>query len=1174
MTRAAWTGAALSGAMLANSILPAAMPDRYNAYDKVSTAYETPHTKWAKPYAGGKLAVLVIVPGPGTREAVEFAQRFDVDLTVMQANLGSPFAYSEFGRKGRPWFLEVPPEHYVKPLLVKRLQPRYDLIVIGKIRWDAFPIEAQYRILEQVCDEGAGLLYVGPWGADDILTRAFAKRGPQDEQASILSGIPWQALPVLCDMPRDRLLHTTRFGKGRIATLRYSLEESEIRLVGGLCNSIAVKNHALTPAGSGGMHYEFEPFYVHTPAVYDYFQAILGRCALWAAGREPAVRLRVDGIPGRIGREYLDPKRPFRVTLQTTGEPFTATVTVRFRDFKGRLHKTVEEQVAVGETEAALAVPLPMLPVGRQVADIWVRDGEKTAAFAFAVLAVASRPCILAMDLDKPNYREGETLAGSAVIARPLRRATWFDAWVEDGKGRVLSSVKAAPAHKVMDNNRAGFSLLLRSPETPVVRVFARLRDELGVIHAMEKIVPCYPARDYDYPVVIGGLTDALNDYPNELLLQRAAEWGFEGIYNPVQYQAPWQIRSNIMAAGLRGIRLFPYITRLAGDQPLFEGWQRKLRAFEARVREVAPYRCSYTLGDDQHISYSQDLGYSPMALDRFRAYLKQAYGDLAGVNRIWRSSLTDWTEIDEAFVQGQKGKKNVAPWIDHRSFMDEMFTRRHEQMRTLAREYDPDARAGAGSLWESSGHGASLVGVDWERMLDRLDYHGCYSYHENMYKELRRCWLRPGSIASSIWGSYPAMRMTRNRAANQWAAWVSLLHDHKVFFLYNLNYGSEALIFHDLMPAPVLQWSLNEIELMKQGLATLVYDSPREDDPIAALFSQRNVHVCNALQSKAVRDHVQAVELATTLLQDCARQYKMTRLDWIEQGALGAKGYKLLVLPAVPALTDAQEAKIRAFVKAGGRILASAPFGTHDDHAWPRDGDFATRYGLSEEQVQYLDLETYKMRRQSAEGAAIRKQTHAFLQACGIPAAVRLDGDERWLHNVEVIRHRCGEGRIVSLLYDILAPTPNDGSLTCTMVLPQKAHVYAVQSGKYVGFTDRLENVVVSPGPATVFAVLPAKVTDVTVTFAQPTWGPGTDRQATVRVGWDGAPGAHTAVHVRVLEPGGKERREYRTNVLVKAGEGRFVLSLAENDRRGQWTLVARDALSGKETRVPFHLR
>ena len=53
----------------------------WQPYGIVTTAYETPHVKWAKPLAGGSIKVLIAAPTWSHRETVELAQRLDIRFT-------------------------------------------------------------------------------------------------------------------------------------------------------------------------------------------------------------------------------------------------------------------------------------------------------------------------------------------------------------------------------------------------------------------------------------------------------------------------------------------------------------------------------------------------------------------------------------------------------------------------------------------------------------------------------------------------------------------------------------------------------------------------------------------------------------------------------------------------------------------------------------------------------------------------------------------------------------------------------------------------------------------------------------------------------------------------------------------------------------------------------------
>src|SRR4030042_5335788 len=51
---------------------------------QVSEEYVSPHIPWAKPYAGGKVRALFIVPRYAVREVIELAERMDLDYQVVE----------------------------------------------------------------------------------------------------------------------------------------------------------------------------------------------------------------------------------------------------------------------------------------------------------------------------------------------------------------------------------------------------------------------------------------------------------------------------------------------------------------------------------------------------------------------------------------------------------------------------------------------------------------------------------------------------------------------------------------------------------------------------------------------------------------------------------------------------------------------------------------------------------------------------------------------------------------------------------------------------------------------------------------------------------------------------------------------------------------------------------
>ncbi len=88
---------AVTMALLMSIIAPTQAGRHDGAYlNKVTTKLETAHTKWAKPYARGRLKVLFVIPRTvAPREIVELWQRFDIEFEAV------PIAHSSLTQARR-----------------------------------------------------------------------------------------------------------------------------------------------------------------------------------------------------------------------------------------------------------------------------------------------------------------------------------------------------------------------------------------------------------------------------------------------------------------------------------------------------------------------------------------------------------------------------------------------------------------------------------------------------------------------------------------------------------------------------------------------------------------------------------------------------------------------------------------------------------------------------------------------------------------------------------------------------------------------------------------------------------------------------------------------------------------------------------------------------------------
>ena len=225
--------------------------------NSLETDIPTAHTKWAKPWAGGRIRVLFLVNlnaninGLPLRPAVELLQRFDMDadaVLVMPA-------------KGNTYTIAFPGESGVyggeagEQRLARLLEKPYDCYVVTGPIMGHVPDVSRKLVMKRVRD-GAGLVLL-------------YKPGEQD--APLLSGsVQVDKQP---QMLRGLNADVRQLGRGRVVTH--------------VPQNWSIYNR--TPAEVFGLAHIFG-----TDLPRDLRFEKQGRAILWAAGREPEMQLSVE----------------------------------------------------------------------------------------------------------------------------------------------------------------------------------------------------------------------------------------------------------------------------------------------------------------------------------------------------------------------------------------------------------------------------------------------------------------------------------------------------------------------------------------------------------------------------------------------------------------------------------------------------------------------------------------------------------------------------------------------------------------------------------------------------------------------------------------------------------------------------------------------------------------
>jgi hypothetical protein len=366
-------------------------------------------------------------------------------------------------------------------------------------------------------------------------------------------------------------------------------------------------------------------------------------------------------------------------------------------------------------------------------------------------------------------------------------------------------------------------------------------------------------------------------------------------------------------------------------------------RDIQHDLRQYAPLKpLLYDLGDECSItSFASPMDYcfSDHTLAAFRAWLRDQYGTLDGLNNEWDTSFSRWDEVVpmttyEIKDREQTNNENYSPWADHRTFMDTTFAESWQQFRKWVREIDPHTPVGL----EGTQMPAAFGGYDLWRLSQVLDWVEPYDIGNS--HDMFRSFMPPDSpIYATLFEHDP------NHAGRR--LWHLLLNGDRGLIIWCskdwFDYESP-----DLTPKPFVAGMAELFADLRGPAARAIMHAERDRPPIAIHYSHPSVQVAWMLDSRedgdtwprrfssweATHSRITLVRSSwTKLIQDLALQYDFVSTQQILDGALEQRGYQVLILPQSMAMGGEEAARIKAFVRAGGTAIADFLPGVFDEH-------------------------------------------------------------------------------------------------------------------------------------------------------------------------------------------------------------------------------------------------
>jgi hypothetical protein len=902
-----------------------------------SMDYETPHVKWARPYHRGKIKALVLIDGRYQREVIELAQRIDLDFD-------STFLYrTEVGESLSDYYGKTTVDDL--ELGLARLlseNPDWQVLVMAGHMFRYFN-EDQRRHVEQKIKDGAGLVVVQPDMTDPmpslspLLRRGdLHPRGGQwtrTKEHFITNGIPWRALPdvaewypyelaeaaeLLASVKDDPLLAIREYGKGRVAALSYRSGDERISedSVGIFCG--------LTPFMTSRRADDFIPY--PTFNYYEYHFSLLARAILWAAKKEPA--LRVDKIEATAERVTIN--------LDNQGGDLSATLEMAITDKYGNVlakPSPVAMRITAGKKAVELPVPVS-LGSGVNLFDVFLRNEQgKIINWASTSLTVVQPTTIkriteemaLARAARRPGpvYRSGSTIDLEISLGGAIDPGLSLAVSTIDGFGRITVAREIPVTSDLVRT-----SVVVENPRSMMLTVHAELvRDEKTLdIHEIRVPVELpLPLKPHEgEPILLGWSLPSyygLNNYLIPSYFKLLSEIGFNGILvsghsgTTTAFESAWR---NNMRLQTRGPSIYVESSSKSTKLELPVRYPtlvnpQELKAWADGVAHIrtAPNTFAIQAGDEASYGRGVDYDFSDESLTGMREWLQTEYADLDALNRQWGTAFEAWGDVAPLTLKQSRarGDHNYSAWSDHRSWGEMVVSGFY---RILG---DAVTNAKPGSFFGPSGNPG--VGT-----------YGGYDFWQ-LSKVLTGLWAYGGSDELSIW--------SRGRTKILKYSTFGGVNNQRVRNYGTLFTGTSGTVVCGTQRVPAFDWTDSRAGAgyraawipLKAGIGRAIHEATRTPDPIAIHYSRNASRIAYALDLSSVwKDtHWQIRKL----FQSSGFDHDWISYEQLENGE--TENLKLIFLPISFTLSDREVAALEKFVQQGGVLVGELGIGIADEH-------------------------------------------------------------------------------------------------------------------------------------------------------------------------------------------------------------------------------------------------
>ena len=1195
-----------------------------------SDEVKTPHIAWCKPYAKGKIKVVVLAPAVSVRRIMEINQRIDLDI------MGTT--------------------NYDRPEATALVKSDWDVCLLSDVNPDGLLPETRYYILKRAM-EGRGLVVINPGfrpRSDIFSTKKLQERGhnisalefpPEglppflEGKEFILKNFPYTGLKVILDYAEEvKKLKPVYYINSWMDSWKRLPEYSDS------CAFAETSISAYQVGAGRGVNIskvinlaeEVEFDFGRTITNYDYALALVAKAILWAAPEEKRADIVIEEISGGLSFKVEEVVgKEFKVILlnySKEARQVKAHGVIRREDGITTDLNAVDCRLLPGKLQEVSFI-LPALRAGTYCLDIFVESKRGCEIFGSRGFNITSSKGIHSIELENDYVERGEKLKGEIILRQAMEGDLVRIEFV-DNYGRVIGRREIKVTNSA---NPIPFTFHAGPDTTQLVRVRAALIEGKQELEQKEKrfSVPRRGRGKFNFMVwnIRRGI---LGYYAGQQMKSVGVTAILDNFHDGY----------NLSECAANDLMCVPYVTHLSSWLPRPKGktletydgygesvswnkdWARDLE-IKWRVDSYMATRKHgvffYSLGDEINTKY---VDASSECQEEYRKYLKKVYGTIETLNNEWDEKFKTFDEISllkpgDIWEKEAYKQKRYPRWCDRQLFASENMMMVARQFREAFRERlnDPEALSGF--------EGLGLLDhdyLDFDQIMASVDWWMPYFDGAGINPNVIRS-LQPRGFFSGSWdglnvGLAPKHWKIIMSGMNTFAYWM---WNHQRPLEPHIGFLAPAYNFH-----PEIQKVVEDLEVINKGLGDLFVNSIQESEPIALYYSIESALVSSFEENTSFNTVQSANKEFINIIHDLGFEFKYVTGNQVANGTLNKDKYKLLVLPCVQAIGPEQAAAIRKFVENGGLLVADMRPGIYDAHGksislGALDEVFGVRHRIEKSKaksvlVQFIaTIGSQKIRvnlgraivdtgyepvkakplghaggvpvffvNRLGKGQAILLNFNLAAQAspyaqhrllqdlitlAGVKSELSItDAHSQPLLASRTVRWRTGEGKVIGIKLYPIARKLGNGTVGVKVTLPTPAHIYDIrQGGKYLGYISEVP-LKMKPLQPEFLAVLPYRVNGLRIEPALPQIEQG--KELTMHIFLEGVPSKGEVLHplhIEAIAPEGTPAAYFKRNVLVKGRKGEITFLIAFNENPGNWKLRVKDVLTGKIGEMPF---